>query len=132
MKNDGAEKGTMAELRAAPARAAEFFGERFGERKSLSRRQAIDYVRLGWGVATYATVAELESAFDAAVGVTGPHGVTLSHKATFRVGYHMAAGCSAAGSSIGSRPVSCPMFTAESVRSWADVTFYRFAMAGDR
>lgn len=117
--------GGVDELREAPEKAARFFAERFGDRKALGRRQALDFVRRGWGVAPYATVAELELAFDAAIGAE----VKVSHTATFRVGYNMAPGASAGGSSIGTRPVSCPMFTADSVRAWAEYTFYRFAIS---
>lgn len=116
---------TAEELRSAPARASTFFAERFGDRAALGRRQAIEYVRHGWGVAAHATVEEIERAFDAAVGAE----VRVSHTATFRVSYDLGPGAAAGGSSLGTRPVSCPMFTAESVRDWAESTYYRFAVS---
>jgi hypothetical protein len=126
MKTPQPQLGSMDEILTAPARAAEFFAERFGEnRKTLGRRQAIEFVRRGWGVAPYATVAEIELAFDAAIGAE----VKVSHTATFAAAYNYAPGHSAGGSSMGTRPVSCPMFTAESVRAWAEYTFYRFAIS---
>jgi hypothetical protein len=100
----------------ASLNAAEFFHARFGERRTLGRRQAIDYAALGWGLAGRMTRKAIGAAFDAAEAA-GELGEPRS--VTFRVGYHMAPGCSAGGSSIGTRPVSADMFHRERVDAWA-------------
>lgn len=105
------------------ARAADYLAARFGERKSIGRRQAIDFIRKGWGVGAFATVADIERAFDAAVGAE----VVFSHTATFSVTYNRPIGHHAGGSSQGGRPISVPMFTLASVHAWGERALLRFA-----
>ena len=103
--------------------ATAFATARFGDRKSLGRRQAIDLVRLGWGVGQFAAVHDIEVAFDAAVGTE----VQFSHTATFAVTYNRPTGHSAGGSSQGARSMSVPMFTRDSVHKWGEFALLRFA-----
>jgi len=109
------------------ARAADYVAGRFGERTTIGRRQAIDLARHGWGIAAYATVAEVEASFDAAAGGEVP----VARTATFRAAYSLPAGHSAGGSSMSSRPVSCPMFALSDVMAWAERALIRFACSAD-
>ncbi len=111
------------DVAAHAERAKAYSVARFGNRGSLGRRQAIDLVRLGWGVGQFATVGDIEVAFDAAVGTE----VQFSHTATFAVTYNRPVGHSAGGSSQGARPVSVPMFTRDSVHAWGETALLRFA-----
>lgn len=111
------------DVAAHAERATAYIAARFGERKTIGRRQAIDFVRLGWGVGAFATVRDIEAAFDAAVGAE----VRFSHTARFAVAYNLPAGHSAGGSSQGSRTMTAPMFTLASVHAWGETALLRFA-----
>jgi hypothetical protein len=111
------------DVAAHAERAKAYSAARFGDRKSLGRRQAIDLVRVGWGVGQFATMSDIGRAFDAAIGTE----VQFSHTATFAVTYNLPPGHSAGGSSQGARPVSVPMFTRESVYAWGELALIRFA-----
>lgn len=111
------------DMAAHAKRATAYASARFGNRMSLGRRQAIDLIRIGWGVGQFATMNDIGVAFDAAVGTE----VQFSHTATFAVAYNRPVGHSAGGSSQGARPVSVPMFTRESVHKWGKAALLRFA-----
>lgn len=109
-------------VKAHSDKAYAYYAERFGARGTVGRQQAIDYIRHGWGLASFATVEELARAFDCVVGCELP----IARKATFPVAYDRGAGHSAGGSSVGSRPVSCSMFARADVDAWAERALIRF------
>lgn len=105
-------------------RAAAYSAARFGNRKTVGRRQALDFVRVGWGVGSFATIPDIGAALDRAISEGA---IGFSHTVTFSVAYNRATGHSAGGSSQGSRGMSAPMFTLASVATWGETALIHFA-----